>query len=160
MRVRPFQVEDVAWVAPLADNLFADWYIGYGSQVAEWALDPNVAGWVAESTDGPVGFVIAASIGLVGGERPHILDVLAIAVRPEARRLGVARTLLSRVLQQARTDSGVREVRLTVAEGNGAARALFAQAGFRIDRDDDGTFPNGERALRLTWDPKRRGRPN
>jgi RimJ/RimL family protein N-acetyltransferase len=68
----------------------------------------------------------------------------------------VGRSLLSRVLQEARTREGVREVRLTCAADNRPARALFAQAGFEVEREDDGTFAHGQRATRMRWSPRRR----
>ena len=164
MRVRPIVVEDLAWLSPLADRLFSTFEEGYGEAVARWAVDPNVWGWAAEG-DEPVGFVLAAGIGLVGDGQPRILDVLAIGVDDSVRRHGVGRRLIARVLEQARVDAGVREVRCTVAadnsapegrEGNSAARALFTQAGFVVDKEDDGTFPGGQRAVRLVWRPKNR----
>jgi len=63
---------------------------------------------------------------LVHGEA-HILD---IAVAPEHRRAGVARTLLSAVLDKMRA-SMVFEVFLEVRRSNAAARALYREFGFR-----------------------------
>jgi len=155
--VRPFEVEDVAWAAPLADRLFAELDRDYGDAVARWAVDPTVFGFAAIGPDAPVGFVLAGAIGLLGTDRPRVLEIFAIGVRPEVRRLGYGRTLLSRVLQTARQDAGVREIRLTVAADNRPARRLFEQAGFVVERDDDGTFPGGQRAVRMH--SVRRARP-
>lgn len=40
-------------------------------------------------------------------------------------------------------------LRLTVAEGNSAARALFEAAGFRYVLEQEGHYPKGQRALRM-----------
>lgn len=158
--VRPFEVEDVAWAAPLADRLFADLDQDYGAAVATWAVDPTGFGFAAEGPAGPIGFALAGAIGLIGPDRPRVIELRAIGVRAEARRLGYGRTLVARVLQQARADAGVLEVRLTVAADNLAARRLFEQAGFAVAREDDGTFPGGQLAVRMRLvPPVRRGPP-
>jgi ribosomal protein S18 acetylase RimI-like enzyme len=157
MLLRPFEVEDVAWAAPLADRLFSPLDRGYGEAVARWAVDPLVTGWVAEApARHPVGFLLIGQLGLLGADRPRVLEVLAIAVGEEARRTGIGRSLLARALSQARGDAGVREVRLTVAADNPAARQMFEQAGFTVDRPDDGTFPGGQTAVRMRWAPRPR----
>jgi ribosomal protein S18 acetylase RimI-like enzyme len=156
MTLRPFETEDVAWAAPLAERVFSAFEQGYGAQVARWASDPTVVGFVTETDIGPAGFVLIGSIGLVGDGRPRVLEVVAIAVDPSMRRQGLGRRLLARVVQLARADVGVREIRLGVAEDNAAARHLFEQAGFAVVRDDDGRLPDGRRMLRMTLQPARR----
>ena len=56
-------------------------------------------------------------------------ELLTIAVRPGARRKGVGAGLLGQALAEAAA-AGAEEVFLEVAEDNGAARALYARAGF------------------------------
>lgn len=51
-----------------------------------------------------------------------------VYLRPEARRSGLAATLLEAVLDHARGQ--VEEVRLAVTVGNAAARQLYLRAGF------------------------------
>lgn len=157
MLLRPFEVEDVAWAAPLADRLFSPLDRGYGEAVARWAVDPLVTGWVAEApARHPVAFLLIGQLGLLGLDRPRVLEILAIAVGEEARRTGIGRSLLARALGYAREDAGVREIRLTVAADNAAARALFEQAGFAVDRPDDGTYASGQTAVRMRWAPRPR----
>jgi [ribosomal protein S18]-alanine N-acetyltransferase len=69
-----------------------------------------------------LGYVLA----LVLGEEAEIAD---LAVAPEARRRGIGRLLLERVLEDLET-RGVGEVYLEVRESNLAARALYASLGF------------------------------
>jgi len=156
MLLRPVTVDDAAWIPRLADRSFAPWETDYGAAVARWMGQENTFGWVAVDEDvGPVGFVLVATLGLVGEGRPHVLEVVAIGVAPGARRQGIARTLLARVIRHARTERGVLEVRLNVAADNDAGRRLFEQAGFVVTREDDGTFGSGGRAVRMSWRPPR-----
>ena len=156
MQVRAFEVGDVAWASPLADRLFAAHNEGYGDVVARWAMDPNVSGFVLE--DGaPLGFALLGTIGLLGEGQVRVRELLVIAVEPGTRRRGIGRSLLFQAMVEARRD-GAREIRLTVAHENEAARALFNQAGFTVERFDDGTFAGGQRAMRMRWVPRpRRG---
>ncbi len=82
-------------------------------------------------------------------------DVLRVAVAPEARGRGVARTLLDALLGQA----GDRPVLLEVAADNAAALALYAAAGFlAIDRRS-GYYGTGRDALVLRRAPPGNGSP-
>lgn len=56
-------------------------------------------------------------------------EILTLAVRPEARRRGVARRLLQAALAEARA-RGAATMFLEVSVANAAARALYAAAGF------------------------------
>lgn len=60
----------------------------------------------------------------------------AMGVREEARHLGLGRTLLGAILQDAhdRQGGGDRDMRLEVFEGNIAARALYESLGFQDRR--------------------------
>lgn len=149
-------MEDVAWAAPLSDKLFTHLDVGYGAAVTRWAASPAVWGFVAEDAAGPGAFILLGTFGLLGEGQTRLLEILALAVHPACRRRGFGRSLLARALQEARQDPGVRHVRLNVAADNMPARALFAMAGFSIDREDDGTFARGQRAIRLAWRPRPR----
>jgi ribosomal-protein-alanine N-acetyltransferase len=56
-------------------------------------------------------------------------EILTLAVAPEIRRQGVARSLLAGAMAASR-EQAARTMVLEVAIGNAAARALYAQAGF------------------------------
>lgn len=150
MWIRPHDLTDAGWMGQLGERLFAHLDAGYGAQVARWALDPQVLGWVAEEPEGRVGFLLLGTLGVVDGNT-RIAEVLAIGVDASCRRRGVGRALLSQALRHARGDAGVLELRLTTSAEDPAPRALFEQAGFRLVREQDGTFPSGVPALRMVW---------
>ena len=51
-------------------------------------------------------------------------------VAPQARRQGVARRIVSHLLQRAAGERGLRQVNLGVLASNGPARALYDSFGF------------------------------
>jgi ribosomal-protein-alanine N-acetyltransferase len=69
-----------------------------------------------------VGYVLA----LVVGEEAELAD---LAVAPRARRRGIGRMLLERIVEQLRAD-GVRSLYLEVRESNVAARTLYLAHAF------------------------------
>jgi ribosomal-protein-alanine N-acetyltransferase len=69
-----------------------------------------------------VGYVVA----LVMADEGEIADV---AVAPSARRRGIARALLERMMAEV-MEGGVRALYLEVRESNAAARALYRALGF------------------------------
>lgn len=71
----------------------------------------------------PDGFVLGRTIA-------DEAELLTIAVAPEARRHGIARALLARFAETARTGGAVTAF-LEVAENNPAARALYAATGWQ-----------------------------
>lgn len=73
---------------------------------------------------------LAAYVSLIV-DFPDALEVLNIAVRPDARRKGLAWSLLRRALEWGR-DKKLARCLLEVREGNGPALALYAKAGFQI----------------------------
>lgn len=70
----------------------------------------------------PDGFVLARTAA-------DSAEILMLAVLPVARRHGLGRRLLDQAMAEAGA-AGAREMFLEVAEGNRAARALYAAAGF------------------------------
>lgn len=60
----------------------------------------------------------------------HTAEVAAMYVAPEARRRGVGRALLDRVVAEARTWDGVDRLTLTVVERCAASRRLYRACGF------------------------------
>lgn len=68
------------------------------------------------------------AVGRVAGPEA---ELLTLAVHPEARRLGVGRTLLGR-FEATAARLGATETLLEVAETNAAARMLYAGAGYGL----------------------------
>ena len=87
--------------------------------VAESARDDGRGG---DAAAGLLGYVVA----LVIGPEAEIAD---LAVAPEARRLGIGRALLERVLAELE-HAGAKTVFLEVRESNRAARTLYESKGF------------------------------
>jgi ribosomal protein S18 acetylase RimI-like enzyme len=89
---------------------------------------------LAERNGKPVGVLLANQIVSVeaGGESLWIEELYVI---PEARRAGVARAILTHVLEEARR-RGLRALDLEVVRTQAAALALYRAAGFReVARD-------------------------
>lgn len=147
--LRPSSSADRAFVGELSAQAFAA--LGdYRELLPSWLAEPGVLGLVAEDEHGPCGFVL---VGFYYGDSRRSFayaDLLALAVSPAARRQGCGRQLLAAAIEAARRGPGeVRELRLTVAEENAAARALFASCGFAELAEEPGRYDGGQRALRL-----------
>ncbi|MCL6481675.1 MAG: ribosomal protein S18-alanine N-acetyltransferase [Firmicutes bacterium] len=84
----------------------------------------NYRGWVAVTGPQVLGF-------LVSRQTLEEAEILNLAVRPEARRLGLGSQLLARALEEARR-AGVRRVGLEVRASNVAAIRFYERHGFRL----------------------------
>lgn len=79
-----------------------------------------------------------ALVGTIGIRREtfrkgqHKAIIWGMYVAPECRRRGLARSLVQRALEHARSLEGVSVVQLTVTAGNAAARALYEAEGFTL----------------------------
>ena len=128
-----------AWsAASLADELGrADrtWWVAY--QVA-----PGCTG-AAATAEGRL-------LGLAGGlVVDGDLQILKVCVAPEARRRGVARTLLARMADDAR-NLAATTASLEVREGNAGARAFYEALGFVSQGVRPRFYDNGEGAVIMT----------
>lgn len=95
----------------------------------------------------PLCFLVCADQGFalgraVAGEA----ELLTLAVAPEARRQGIARSLLARLMQQAQ-DRGAGTLFLEVSAENPAAIALYLAAGLQVTGRRRGYYrtPQGQR---------------
>jgi len=120
MLIRAMTVEDCNALAALRED-------------PHLALDPRVEldnpltrAWVATAAADapPLGYAL-------GWWVIDELQLLALAVLPEARRRGVGRRLLEHVLETSCASGGQRVI-LEVARGNAPARELYEGAGFRV----------------------------
>jgi ribosomal protein S18 acetylase RimI-like enzyme len=147
IELRRAEAADEDFVLDLAAFSFAE--LGdYRAILAGWFSHPGVRTTLALSDGKPVGFSMLAFVRGEDDRRPTA-DLVAIAVVPAARRCGVAGALLTHVLGVARFDAVLLRaadvIRLEVADGNAAARALFTAAGFHHRPRGDGRYPSGER---------------
>ncbi|MGC9269376.1 GNAT family N-acetyltransferase [Acidiphilium sp.] len=94
------------------------------------------------------GYVTAQGGAVIACAVADEAEILTIAVAPEARRQGIARTLLALVIDEA-TRRGARSLFLEVAQTNQAALGLYRSAMFSntgIRRD---YYAPGQHALLL-----------
>jgi len=112
---------------------------------AEWESRARAS---AEGSDRSTFFaeVDGEVVGLVGGFRAlsgaERVDLVSMWVAPEMRRRGIARLLVSAVIDLA-METSAREVALWVTRGNTAAESLYQSMGFGLTGN---TQP-------LPWDP-------
>lgn len=85
-------------------------------------------------------------------------DIQTVTVSPEARRQGLARTLLLQLLNEARR-RGVEEVFLEVRVDNEPAQTLYRELGFEVISVRKGYYRGGVDALtmKLVVPPARTG---
>lgn len=84
-------------------------------------------------------FLLEAGTGALVADDGFILwraagdeaEILTLAVAPAARRRGLARRLVGRMLDLA-SQAGARSMFLEVSDQNGPAMALYAAAGFEV----------------------------
>lgn len=60
----------------------------------------------------------------------HKATLFGMYVRPEHRKLGLGRELVTTALEHAKARDGLRVVQLTVTHGNAAAQELYERCGF------------------------------
>lgn len=134
---------------PVLVDLMADFYAEAAFALdREWAArsfaalftDPaRNAAWIAWLGGKPVGHaVLCARHSMEFGGLDGSIDDLY--VRPSARRRGIGRALLARLVAHARAQ-GVLALHVEVAPANAAAQALYAALGLR---------PNPDRHLLVT----------
>lgn len=150
VRLRAGLAPDLGFLSRLAREAF-EHYGAYDRLLPEWARTPGIELTVAEEDGERLGVTLLGFFEEQG--RPAaVADLLAIAVTASHRRQGLGRLLLQAAVKRARELARVKVVcalRLTVAEGNAAARALFEAAGFEYVPEQEGQYPKGQRALRM-----------
>jgi ribosomal protein S18 acetylase RimI-like enzyme len=136
IEVRPAEGRDSAVVIELLAAQLAEHSLASGGeQVArgiEVAFQTGASLLVALEGSRVVGACLANRIASVehGGA---VLFIEELYVVPEARRRGVARALLGRLVSEAAA-SGVRAIELEVDEGHEPARALYRSLGFEANK--------------------------
>ena len=115
LNIRPFSPGDVAAVRRI---------VSLSPEAANWMPDGlgESLAWVAEIAAGVVGFVVVRTAA-------DEMEILNLAVAPEARRQGVASALLDAAFEHSRR-AGSARVFLEVRESNAAARRFYERRGF------------------------------
>ena len=111
---------------PVAPAALAEWFC------ARFA-EPDTHIWIAEVGAVPVGYAVIVArtrleTPLTVATLTHEID--SLGVRADARKRGVARSLVQHVLAQARR-AGISEVTLTSWSFNTDAHQVFRRLGFR-----------------------------
>ena len=135
--VRRLGADEAALLRDLRLRALRDAPMAFGSTLArEEAFTPDVwATWAAAGVAGVEQVVLVAepaaglAMGRLDDEDPKIAGLYAMWVAPEARGTGAGRALVEAVIAWA-TERGVRRLTTSVTEGNAAAAALYAAAGF------------------------------
>jgi ribosomal protein S18 acetylase RimI-like enzyme len=156
--IRRFQPGDAEWIRRTAALVYAP--LGdYGKIIPAWMGHPGVMTFLeVEVGEGAHetrrGFILLGFYEPSEGPPGKLsADLLAIAVAPEYQRRGVGKALLGYAIdlakEAAKENLPVQEIRLTVADTNAPARALFARHGFVVLDENHGAYDGGQRAIRL-----------
>jgi len=133
LTVRPSRADDHAFVRALASGAFAAYSRDPSGTMSSILGEPGTETLLAELGSVRAGFVVLRYERLARDmgpwKRPTVARINAIAVAPDVRRLGVARSLLAHAEDAARARSA-RSLSLATAEKNIRARRVFEAAGF------------------------------
>lgn len=148
MLVRHATLDDLDFVTELAGEVFT-LYGDYRTLLPKWFRTSGVMTSVSEADGERTGYVMLAFFAegkaLVG-------DVLAIAVAPGHQGKGIGRMLMQHAVttcEQISEHTPVRAMRLSVADTNSRAQALFTSFGFKRLSGDFGQYDGGQQALHM-----------
>jgi Fur family ferric uptake transcriptional regulator len=134
LRIRSCRIKDAGAMARLHGSLFdAAWD---AASFRELLSEPSTLAFAAEAGADRTDQRQTLWGLIVGRVAADEAEILTVGVVRERQRLGVGRRLLKRLCRAAGS-RGARRLFLEVAEGNSAARALYARLGFK----DDGRRP-------------------
>ena len=122
-KVRRMTMEDGAAVAEMEHQLFSDAWSE--KSILETLDQTNTICLIAEKAGRTAGYLLAYTAA-------DEAEIARIAVVKELQRQGAARGLLTE-LESVCGSEGIKKILLDVRSGNSAARALYANAGFKED---------------------------
>ena len=140
---------DVEFIGGLSSRVF-DLYGPYGEIVTRWFESGTAITFVALVGQRPAGFA------MIGRPSPSALigpvaELLAIAVEPRHRAMGVGGLLL-RKLEEAAVHIHVRRLFLHTATVNTRAQRLFTRCGYAAAEVKQGFYPAGQDAVLMFKD--------
>ncbi len=141
-QVRPLLAAEAEPYRALMLRAYADHPMEFTSTVAERQAEP--LDWWARRIGSPQAMArafgaffegrLVGSVAMAFEAREkvrHKADLIGMYVAQDARGSGAGRALVHAVLDAARQRAGVRQVLLTVTEGNRPALALYESCGFK-----------------------------
>ena len=153
--------EDTEAIRELSAEAFAQ-FGDYGTFLPRYLADPWVRTVVCVELGELLGFVM---VGLTASRRRGgvlVADILAIAVAAAHRGRGLGTELMARALALATAVTGrygVAEIELSVADTNPRAQRFFERHGFAVADADEGRYPAGQVAIRMSRPLPAPGRP-
>lgn len=106
--------------------------------VKAYQTAPTTRAWAAFALDSAVlGLLLCAP---VNGAKAPTMEVLNLAVHPDAQRQGMAQALLNRSFQYAKRE-GFSRMRIATADSSLGPLALYLRMGFEETGRDAGYFP-------------------
>jgi ribosomal protein S18 acetylase RimI-like enzyme len=144
VEIRPLVADDLPAYKALRDEMLALHPEAFTSDAPTEQARPASAYLPRLGLDRPEGgqFTLGAwlggrLVGAISSERDmrlkvrHIVHVVGMMVRPEARGRGIGRALVAAFIAEVRRAGGIELVTLTVTSSNGAATSLYEAAGFK-----------------------------
>ena len=146
IRIRQARPSDVEYIRGLSRRVFSR-FGPYEEILPSWFESGVTVTLMALKRGKPVGFVM---LGLPSGRPypPGVSELMAIAVEPGARRLGIGGLLI----QEAEKGAGELEIKhlvLFTALDNSAAQSLFTGNGFTRAGIREGFYPRGQDAMMM-----------
>jgi ribosomal-protein-alanine N-acetyltransferase len=142
LEISTIREDEIDRVIDIDRDAFSRGTDGGAIDIREESKRPWSLVWVAREDDAPIAYLIAWHVA-------DELHLLMIATQPEARRKGVARALVSRLVEHA-FDKNVMHIFLEVRRSNAAAIALYRAFGFYLLSIRKGYYADGEDALEMT----------
>lgn len=139
--VRLGRAKDQDFVAALSAEALGEYDPGAGRRVCAMSESPGTLTLIAERALRPIGLAVLLVHAGTG-------ELLAIALEPHARGVGIGRLLLGYAEARARS-LGASALRLCTAEANVAATELFLKAGFVREQRLIRYYRNGQNAVSM-----------
>lgn len=151
--IRKAELTDLPFILSLSKDSFCQ-YGRYDLSVSKWFLTPGTYTFILkrETKDKTRCGFIMFGVMRPGREEKAVLEIMAIAVRKECRRQGIATELIefAKGFREQLTAGGKPlKIRLSVAETNESGRSFFQKCGFRVIAEAPWRYPAGQKALRM-----------
>jgi ribosomal protein S18 acetylase RimI-like enzyme len=156
LQTRPAVPGDLAYVRDLSKRVFRR-FGPYEDTLPKWFESGLTEAFMALIENRPVGFAMLGRLPRLPFS-PRVAELVAIAVEPKKRRLGIGGKLMWEVIRKARS-LGIETVFLHTALENLPAQQLFKRYGFTTLEITTHFYPNGQDAYTMFRDVGRGGEP-